>query len=359
MRCQNCGNAVREDAKFCPHCGYDLESGKDEREIYSNSAEKRIDDECRQIENENRRNNFPDDYYTDGYSSVGVDDDKFQTKVYNSVNAGNGSDYAPYAPDDIDEYGNEKSKKHRKLFAVIIICGAIIITAAVVFSALMLGKICSSGSVTEPTQATELTEPTAPSVVAADQIEVSDVVGETQETAISILEQQGFKVSVIKQNSDTVESGCVIDQNPKQGEMAEKGITVTISVSIGTEVSTQTEEQEPTEEVTEAETEPETQEPQTEKTISTYILPESNTRYLDYDDLADLDGYDLVLARNEIYARHGRLFDSEELQEYFNKCTWYNGTISPADFDDSVLNQYERANVDFILQKEYSSGGNW
>lgn len=335
--------------------------GNDEREIYSNSAEKRIDNELSHIEKEGRKGDFSeeydtDDHYTDGYSSGIDDDDKFQTRVYSLINQSNDSDYAPFAPDDIDEYGHEKSKKHRKLFTVIITCGAILITAAVVFLALTLGKSCSNGSANKPTNATGSSDPTAPSVATAAKTEVPDVLGQTEESAASMLEQQGFKVSIIRQSSETVDAGPVIDQNPKPGEMAENGSTVTLSVSIGAQDETEPETEPETEEPTEAETETETS--SQEKTISTYILPESASRYLDYDDLADIDGSNLTLARNEIYARHGRRFDSQEIQDYFDKCTWYNGTIEPDAFDESQLNQFERANIDFILQKEYSSMGN-
>ena len=58
------------------------------------------------------------------------------------------------------------------------------------------------------------------------------------------------------------------------------------------------------------------------------------------------------IARNEIYARHGRLFDSEDLQEYFEAQDWYEGTISPEDFDYTVLNDYERYNVNMMKSIE-------
>lgn len=62
------------------------------------------------------------------------------------------------------------------------------------------------------------------------------------------------------------------------------------------------------------------------------------------------------IARNELYARHGRRFDDEELQGYFDSCDWYEGTIVPADFDDSVLNEYEVANRDLIVMFEEEQG---
>lgn len=357
MRCKNCGNAVNDDARFCPFCGNDLTADSDDREIFSSSAEKRIDDECRQIEDENRKKEMPEDYmsdeyYTDGYSNPINDEEKYQTKVYTPINTQQGEDYAPYAPSDIDEYGNEKRKKHSKLVVTLIICVTVVITAAVVAAAVILGKNCS-GNEAAQNLSTGFSEPTAPTTATAEQIDLPNVVGENEEDAVEALEKLGFTVSKIMQNSDTVDYGLVIEQSPKHGEAAEKGSVVTISVSIGPEQTTPPE----TEAETEAETEPETKAEtvQSEKTISTYILPDSDSRYLDYEDLADINGDELELARNEIYARHGRRFNSQEIQSYFDKCTWYNGTTDPDDFDDSVLNKYEKANVDFILQKENST----
>lgn len=87
-----------------------------------------------------------------------------------------------------------------------------------------------------------------------------------------------------------------------------------------------------------------------------YILPESGSRYLSESDLQGLSKEECRIARNEIFARHGRKFDDEELQEYFNSCSWYTGTIAPEDFDDSVLNEYEIANRDLIVTYEQEKG---
>lgn len=355
MRCPNCGKAVDENSRFCPYCGDDLMQQLNEREIYSNSSQKRIDQEIRQIEKK-PSDNFDatefdsDDFYDDGYNSP-VSEKQEQTQIFEL----NQNSYAPYAPEDIDEYGNEKQKKGNKLFVAIIVCGSIIITAAIIFATIIFGKNCASGGSVSPTEATSVTDPTAPTTATAETFEVPDVLGYPEEDAVSTLESLGFKVSILKQNSDLVDEGRVIDQSPKSGNRIEAGGTVTLSVSLGSEDSTEEETGEPTEATEETETEAKT-ETEAERTISYYILPESDQRYLDYTDIADISGFDLVLARNEIYARHGRKFDSAEVQEYFNKCTWYNGTTEPENFDESVLNAYERANVDFILQKEYSGG---
>lgn len=76
-----------------------------------------------------------------------------------------------------------------------------------------------------------------------------------------------------------------------------------------------------------------------------YFFPDSDSRYLTFDDYCGMNHWELILARNEIFARHGRRFVNEDIQEYFDGCSWYSGTISPDDFDSSVLNDYEVYNV--------------
>lgn len=89
--------------------------------------------------------------------------------------------------------------------------------------------------------------------------------------------------------------------------------------------------------------------------VSEYIFPDSETRKLTKADLRNKTSEELRLGRNEIYARHGRLFDDKELQEYFDEQSWYFGTIDPSDFVDSLeLNDIERRNAKFILKYENS-----
>lgn len=87
-----------------------------------------------------------------------------------------------------------------------------------------------------------------------------------------------------------------------------------------------------------------------------YILPESASRLLTEADLANLTQEDLRIARNEIYARHGRKFLDEGLQEYFNGKSWYNGTIEPDDFKEDMLSEIERTNEDTIVNYETKMG---
>ena len=60
-----------------------------------------------------------------------------------------------------------------------------------------------------------------------------------------------------------------------------------------------------------------------------------------------------MIAMNEIYARHHRKFDSADLQIYFDKKSWYSGTIEPSDFDEkNELSQIEKKNIDLIKKYE-------
>ncbi len=82
------------------------------------------------------------------------------------------------------------------------------------------------------------------------------------------------------------------------------------------------------------------------------IIPDSDSRKLTEDDLKGLDAGKLRIARNEIYARHGRKFKDRELQSHFDGMDWYFPTVEPDKFDESSLNEYERYNLEFISKYE-------
>lgn len=88
-----------------------------------------------------------------------------------------------------------------------------------------------------------------------------------------------------------------------------------------------------------------------------YILPGSDSRYLDESELEGLSDRDLMLARNEIFARHGFIFSTDWLQGYFLTQGWYRGTTTASQFDAGVFNSFERANVDLILRVEAEREG--
>lgn len=83
-----------------------------------------------------------------------------------------------------------------------------------------------------------------------------------------------------------------------------------------------------------------------------YLLPESNSRRMTDADLSQLTHEELCFARNEIYARHGRIFDTPQVANYFEGKSWYSGTIPASRFNEGVLTDTERANVDIIFAYE-------
>lgn len=81
-----------------------------------------------------------------------------------------------------------------------------------------------------------------------------------------------------------------------------------------------------------------------------YIFPQSSSEYLTAEDFAGMDAQQIQMAINEIYARHGRKFVMQEVQAYFDALSWYEGTVEAADFDVSVMNQHEGANINLMVE---------
>ena len=95
---------------------------------------------------------------------------------------------------------------------------------------------------------------------------------------------------------------------------------------------------------------------ESESVSQEYLLPGSDEEYISMSDLKGFSAEDCRIARNEIYARHGRKFNDETLQSYFNSKEWYHGTIDPDDFNENMLNECEKANRDLIVEYEKKSG---
>lgn len=94
------------------------------------------------------------------------------------------------------------------------------------------------------------------------------------------------------------------------------------------------------------------EEDEDEMSASEYIFSDSSEKRLKENDVKKLSSAQCRLAKNEIYARHGRLFQDESLQNYFDKKSWYSGYIEPDDFDESVFNKTEKANIKLLAKYE-------
>ncbi len=83
-----------------------------------------------------------------------------------------------------------------------------------------------------------------------------------------------------------------------------------------------------------------------------YIIPHSSEAKVTKSDLKGLTAKELTYARNEIYARHGYVFSSKELNKYFRSTDWY----VPIKSYDGTLSSIEQRNVTFISNYQNKNG---
>ena len=82
---------------------------------------------------------------------------------------------------------------------------------------------------------------------------------------------------------------------------------------------------------------------------SNEVKNKASQQLLTEDDLVGLSKRELRLMRNEIFARHGYIFKSEDLQDYFKKKSWY---IPQYDDVSDKLSSIEKQNIEFIKKHE-------
>ena len=85
-----------------------------------------------------------------------------------------------------------------------------------------------------------------------------------------------------------------------------------------------------------------------------YVMPYSDYSYLTSRQLAQVSNYELGIARNEIYARHGYIFQLDQFRRYFESQNWYVPRYT--DQSDIALNKYEKYNAEAIKTEEDSRG---
>lgn len=88
-----------------------------------------------------------------------------------------------------------------------------------------------------------------------------------------------------------------------------------------------------------------------------YIFPDSDSRYLSEEEVRGMDTFSLSYGRNEIFARHGYIFNTPEIQQYFESMSWYEGIVTPDEFNaDAVFNDFEKENIELIKSIEDELG---
>lgn len=88
--------------------------------------------------------------------------------------------------------------------------------------------------------------------------------------------------------------------------------------------------------------------------VSNMIEPLYSTdmKYYQKQDFDNAPSIIIRLAKNEIYARKGYIFQDKDLLNYFMGQLWYEPLILPDDFDDCVFNEYEKANLALLVELE-------
>ena len=166
----------------------------------------------------------------------------------------------------------------------------------------------------------------------------------------------GQKEESTAESSTTDKDSMLADSGQKEPERKTEEKT-----EEKTEKKTEEKTEEKTEAKTEAKTEKKTEAPTEQATSeekakeekkSYYILPMSSEKLLYESDLSSLSNHDLMIARNEIYARHGYIFNDAELSDYFNAQGWYSPRIKSDDFSEDMLSEIEKKNIQTIKALE-------
>ncbi|AGX43127.1 YARHG domain-containing protein [Clostridium saccharobutylicum] len=85
-----------------------------------------------------------------------------------------------------------------------------------------------------------------------------------------------------------------------------------------------------------------------------FIFYNSDCSYLSKNQISNLNNFELGIARNEIFARHGYIFSSQQFRTYFNAQSWYRPITK-----NVTLNKIETYNVDLIRAEENRRGITW
>lgn len=85
-----------------------------------------------------------------------------------------------------------------------------------------------------------------------------------------------------------------------------------------------------------------------------YVFPDHYV--VSEEDCEGLTALECRIAKNEIYARHGRRFKDEALQNYFDSCSWYEGYIEPEDFTEQMLTDSDMLSLHAIEAYESRMG---
>lgn len=89
-----------------------------------------------------------------------------------------------------------------------------------------------------------------------------------------------------------------------------------------------------------------------------FIFPDSDKKYLSEDEIRSKNVDEMMIGRNEIFARHGYIFGEDGLKQHFEGTSWYKGTVPAEQFNsEQIFNDFEKKNVELIKQVEDEING--
>ena len=334
-RCPKCGNMESESARFCSVCGTNMEGAARQNPF-------RSDDEPTVVLN------------TDQIRAAEQNGQTEKPRAYTEA------DQPSCAESNVSSSGGGNRKRGGKgrYIAVIIVLAVLIVAVAAVFVVTLTG-IGGSDEADEQSGSVVQSDSTLTDIFseeseeddeteAEDEADESEVIAEEEEEEDA--DSSGDDAEEDEETSESTAAAEAVvadDEEEEEEETDEDNAEDTdVSSSIASDTSSEASESS-------------SGKTYDGVTITTdYVLADSSSTYLSRSDLVGLSAQELKIARNEIYARHGRTFNDSELQAYFDSCSWYSGTVSPDDFDADVLNDYEVENLSTIRDYETEMGYN-
>ena len=229
--------------------------------------------------------------------------------------------------------GGAARPRHRALIIAAGTAGLLLIAAAIFIRAQMgagdahVAGAVSDTATTRPTSEMGIGEGESPQQVSATtvpaDVTLPRVVGLQQGNAEQRLLDAGeLQVQYNDPRySEAYGAGRIISQYPEGGTEVEYGTVVTLVVSRG--------------------------EPPPQPVHDAQIATWTSHRRATESDLAGHSNWMLTLMRNEIYARHGRTFVTNSIQQYFDRQSWYSRDPG---YTDARVSRTEAQNAVFIRE---------
>ncbi len=97
-----------------------------------------------------------------------------------------------------------------------------------------------------------------------------------------------------------------------------------------------------------------TTQPQEPEAPNNYYIFPSDTTLITYSDMEGMSSDETYMLINEIYARHGKIFRTSSIQDYFESQQWYTPVSTSSDAITPLFNATEQENIRTIVayQKE-------